>query len=209
MPVRFPHDQKGNSLYFITFTCFSWNPLFKVADAYSVVYKWFDHLFINKTYVTGYVIMPNHVHVLLYFEQMSKPLNTTFGNSKRFMAYEIIKRLEEGKQNNLLDLLHHGVKKGEAGKGQRHKVFEDSFDAKECYSEKFVFQKLEYMHRNPVSKKWTLVSDATQYQHSSALFYENGIRRYEKILHINHVLSGKVPGSLPMANLLQKTPGEQ
>jgi hypothetical protein len=51
------------------------------------------------------------------------------------MAYEIIKRLEEKKENKLLDLLHGGVKKREAKKGQIHKVFEDSFDAKECLSE--------------------------------------------------------------------------
>ena len=42
-------------------------------------------------------------------------------------------------------------------KGQRHKVFEESFDPKECFSNKFVFQKLEYMHKNPISKKWQLV----------------------------------------------------
>ena len=41
-------------------------------------------------------------------------------------------------------------------KGQRHKVFEESFDPKECFSNKFVFQKLEYMHKNPISKKWQL-----------------------------------------------------
>jgi hypothetical protein len=51
------------------------------------------------------------------------------------MAYEIIKRLEEKKENKLLDLLHGGVKKREQKKGQIHKVFENSFDAKECHSE--------------------------------------------------------------------------
>jgi hypothetical protein len=46
--------------------------------------------------------MPNHVHALLYFPQMPKSLNTVIGNAKRFMAYEIIKRLEEEKENKLL-----------------------------------------------------------------------------------------------------------
>ena len=112
------------------------------------------------------------------------------------MAYEIIKRLEEKKENKLLDLLHGGVKKREAKKGQVHKVFEDSFDAKECYSEEFIFQKLEYMHSNPVSKKWNLVADFTDYEHSSASFYERGIKKYENIVHVKHVLASKLPGSL-------------
>jgi RNase P/RNase MRP subunit POP5 len=74
--------------------------------------------------------MPNHVHVLLYFEQMLKPLNTTVGNAKRFMAYEIIKRLEEGKQNNLLDLLHHGVKKGKQAKDSAIKFLKTALTLK-------------------------------------------------------------------------------
>ena len=41
--------------------------------------------------------MPNHVHALLYFPEMSKSLNTVIGNAKRFLAYEIIKQLEDNK----------------------------------------------------------------------------------------------------------------
>ncbi|MGN6165625.1 MAG: transposase [Flavisolibacter sp.] len=195
MPVRFQHDQNKNSFYFVTFTCFKWQQLFEIASAFDTVYKWFDYLYRSNIYVTGYVIMPNHVHTLLYFPQMPKSLNTIIGNAKRFMAYEIIKRLEEKKEDKLLDLLHGGVKKREAKKGQIHKVFEDSFDAKLCYTEEFIFQKLQYIHLNPVSKKWKLVNEFTDYEHSSASFYERGIKRYEKIMHINDALSGKLPGS--------------
>jgi len=138
--------------------------------------------------------MPNHVHVLLYFPQMPKSLNTVIGNSKRFMAYEIIKRLEEKKETKLLDLLHSGVKKREAKKGQIHKVFEESFDAKECYSEEFIFQKLSYIHHNPVSKKWNPVTDFTDYAYSSASLYERGIKNYENLVHINDAFASKLPG---------------
>jgi REP element-mobilizing transposase RayT len=166
--------------------------LFKEANAWDTVYKWFDHLHRNDVFVTGYVIMPNHVHVLLYFPQMPKSLNTVIGNAKRFMAYEIIKRLEEKKAAHLLDVLHGGVKKREQKKGQIHKVFEESFDAKDCYSEEFIFQKLQYMHLNPVSKKWNLADDFTDYEHSSASFYEKGVKRYEHLVHLSDALSGKI-----------------
>ena len=202
MPVRFQHDQNTKSFYFVTFTCHKWLQLFEITNAYDTVYKWFNHLYKNNIYVTGYVIMPNHVHVLLYFPQMPKSLNTIIGNAKRFVAYEIIKRLEEKKENKLLDLLHAGVKKREAKKGQIHKVFEDSFDAKECHSEEFIFQKLDYIHHNPVSKKWNLVNDFTEYEHSSASFYKRGIKKYESLSHINDVLSGKLQGSLLSAQSL-------
>lgn len=84
--------------------------------------------------------MPNHVHVLLYFAEMPKSLNTITPTAKRLIAYEIIKRLEENKENNLPDLLHGAVKKREQKKGQIHKVFEDSFDARQGYRLKFFFK---------------------------------------------------------------------
>ena len=195
MPVRFQHEQKPNSFYFITFTCYKWLPLLKPVNAFDSVYKWFDHLYKSNVYVIGYVLMPNHLHVLLYFPEMPKSLNTTIGNAKRFMAYEIVKRLKEKGEIKLLDLLHSGVKERETRKGQIHKVFEDSFDAKECYSEDFIMQKLTYMHLNSVTKKWNLVDDFTDYEHSSASFYEKGVKRYDNLVHLSDALSLKLLGS--------------
>ncbi len=57
--------------------------------------------------------MPNHVHVLLHFLQIPKSLNMVIGNAKRFLAYEIVKRLKEKNANNLFDMLYAGVKKRE------------------------------------------------------------------------------------------------
>jgi hypothetical protein len=36
-------------------------------------------------------------------------------------------------------------------------------------------KKLNYIHRNPISGKWNLVNDYTDYEHSSASFYELGV----------------------------------
>jgi putative transposase len=107
MPVRFQHDQQSHSIYFVTFTCYKWLSLFQETNAYDAVYKWFDNLSNNNIHVTGYVIMLNHVHALIYFSRMPKSLNMVIGNAKRFLAYQIIKRLEEKKANELLDL--HGA----------------------------------------------------------------------------------------------------
>ncbi|MBA2499223.1 MAG: hypothetical protein H0V30_05805, partial [Chitinophagaceae bacterium] len=126
---------------------------------------------------------------------------------KRFLAYEIVKRLKEKKVNDILDMLHAGVKQREKKKGQIHKVFQDSFDAKECYSEQFIFQKLDYIHHNPVSKKWQLVNDFTDYEYSSASFYEKGIKKYEKLVSIHDTLFNEIPGSRPTQGPAVKTPG--
>jgi REP element-mobilizing transposase RayT len=122
----FQHDQQPNSFYFVTFTCDKWLSLFQEANAYDAVYKWFNSLSKNNSHATGYVIMPNHVHALLHFPQMPKSLNTVISNAKRFLArptdpsgpaYDIVKKLEEKKANELLDALHAAVKKRESKKG--------------------------------------------------------------------------------------------
>jgi hypothetical protein len=96
------------------------------------------------------------------------------------MAYELIKRLEKANDQDTIDHLARAVTEREKKKGQLHKVFTDSFDAKGIYNEKFFNQKLKYIHRNPVSGKWKLVIDYTDYEHSSASFYETGvIKKYE------------------------------
>ena len=71
----------------------------------------------------GYVIMPNHIHALVYFPEMPKSLNIIIGNAKRFMAYEIINRLEFEKNTELLNHLESLLTVRERKKGQLHKVF--------------------------------------------------------------------------------------
>ena len=181
MPVKWKHGDEF-SMYYCTFTCYKWLHLFEIVNGYDMVYEWFDVLRKDGYKIIGYVIMPNHLHVMIYFPKPGYNLNKIIGNGKRFMAYEIIKRLEGMKRNDLLEYLFDAVTKREKKKAQRHRVFEESFDAKGINSEKFLLQKLNYIHRNPVSGRWNLAKDFTEYEHSSASYYETGIiKRYEPI----------------------------
>lgn len=67
--------------------------------------------------------MPNHVHLLVYLTPGCKGLNKIIGDSKRFFAYEIVKRLEQKRESNLLDVLKAGVQENERKKGKKHQVF--------------------------------------------------------------------------------------
>jgi len=101
------------------------------------------------------------------------------GNGKRFIAYELIKRLKHNGHDEMLKILKAGVSMAEQKKGQLHKVFEESFDLKICKTQSFIKQKLDYIHRNPCSKKWKLVENPINYKHSSMKFYDtygNGIK---------------------------------
>jgi len=90
------------------------------------------------------------------------------------MAYELVDRLRDRKEDALLQKLATACSEKEKAKGQKHKAFEPSFDAKPVYTNDFLYQKLDYIHHNPVMGKWNLCNEFTDYEHSSASFYELG-----------------------------------
>ena len=183
MAIKLKHSDTF-STYFVTFTCIEWIFLFEITNTYDMVYKWFDIL--KTKYdadVIAYVIMPNHLHVILHFHKAGFNLNTIIANGKRFMAYEIINRLETTGNTVLLDRLKSLVTEREKKKGQVHKVFKDSFDAKAIITQPFLLQKVNYIHNNPVSGKWMLAKDFIEYEHSSASFYEIQLVKHFKPMH--------------------------
>lgn len=187
MAIRYKHSDIY-SMYFCTFTCHNRLHLFEITNSYDLSYKWFSILKNeHNSEIVAYIIMPNHMHCILYFKEAGFNLNKIISNGKRFMAYEIIRRLERKQENIILKLLSDPVTQREKKKGQLHKVFKDSFDAKAIFSDKFLRQKINYIHYNPVSGKWQLVNNYTDYEHSSASFYELNIHKHFPILHYKDI----------------------
>ena len=93
--------------------------------------------------------MPNHVHALISFIDTRQSIKTIVVNGIRFMAYEIIKRLENKQHNELLKQLSDSVEKHRKEQNKQHNVWIESFDWKDYHSNEFTWQKLNYMHNNP------------------------------------------------------------
>jgi REP element-mobilizing transposase RayT len=127
--------------WFCTITCYRWFLLFEESKGYDVVYKWFDALLKQKCHIVAYVIMPNHLHCLLYPTNPGKSLNTLVSNGKRFMAYDLVEKLKERKKDKLIKNLSEGVQENERKKGKKHQVFRLSFDGRLCFDEKMIEQK--------------------------------------------------------------------
>ncbi len=110
------------AMHFCTFTCYQWINLFEITKSYDCAYKWFEYLKTKNIDVVSYVILLNHIHCILYFQEHKFNLNTVISNAKRFMAYEIIKRLEKSGNIGLLNQLANGITDRESRKGQKHRV---------------------------------------------------------------------------------------
>ena len=83
----------------------------------------------NKIEVVGYVIMPNHLHSILYFPEPGFNLDKILSNGKRFMAYELVNRLEKANDTNTLTILENAVtereKKKNNNKNSSHHLMEN------------------------------------------------------------------------------------
>ncbi len=172
-----------DTFYFCTITCYQWIPLFDLTKLYDHNYKWFKILKSKNIYVVGYIIMPNHLHFIVYYPETTININSIIGTGKRFMAYEIVRRLKQLKKFDLLKKLENALTITDKKRNKLHQVFQPSFDLKELVTDKFVIQKLNYIHRNPISGKYNLVEDYTSYEYSSAGFYELGRQGDFEVTH--------------------------
>jgi REP element-mobilizing transposase RayT len=179
-----------NGVYFITLTCYNWLPLIEIANAYNDVYNFLEVLKTKGCKVVAYVIMPNHLHLMIFYANEQETLNALIGQGKRFMAYGIVKRLRQTFQSNLLGKLSMAVSIVEKARDKQHQIWKTGFDKKHCRTESFLLQKLDYLHNNPIRGKWNLAKDRESYEHSSCLFYSQGIQQHCSVTHYKEVLEG-------------------
>lgn len=75
-----------------------------------------------------YVIMPSHVHTIIAFSNTGKSINTIVSNGKRFIVYDLVKRLQQQNSHLILSELSSSLNNTERKEGKLHNVFETSFD---------------------------------------------------------------------------------
>ncbi|WP_425392766.1 transposase [Ekhidna sp.] len=120
--------------------------------------------------------MPNHIH-LIWRTNSSNGKETPFGSFLKYTAHEFKKMLEENElQKFKVDVSN-----------KRYEFWQRDSMAIELYSPKVVYQKLDYIHENPIAKDWNLANEASEYMNSSASFYEFGDNRFAFLKHICEV----------------------
>ena len=166
MPVK-PKFNPGN-LYFITTTAVERVHLFRrdvikriIADSLNFMRarQWI------KIYV--FVIMPNHIHFIVRFLG-EHTLSDVLRDFKKHTAKQIIRHYQtENNDKSLLFLKQAAVKI----RGQKYKVWENSYDARDIFTPDFLRQKVEYIHNNPCRPYWRLAEYPEDYLWSSARYY--------------------------------------
>jgi putative transposase len=130
----------------------------------------FHHLrIIRAMKLFVFVIMPNHIHAIIHFSE-EYPLSDMMRDFKKYTARQIHRQFVIDGNSRVLGILR---KEGERVK-QEYKVWEDSYDARDVFSIKFLQQKMDYIHHNPCQPQWKLVKSPEEYLWSTARFYLDG-----------------------------------
>ena len=117
--------------------------------------------------VYGFVIMPNHIHLLWRIgEGLERQM--VQGALLSFTAHAFKKHL---KQQNASLLKSFYVD----AKDRNYQFWQREPMVKEVWTERFLLQKLNYIHYNPCQPHWQLAAVPEDYKWSSALFYERNI----------------------------------
>jgi putative transposase len=130
----------------------------------------------------AFVIMPTHLHAVIKPER--DPIGDILQQFGSFTSHEILKKLREDHQKELLDIFHRERR----DKRHEHSIWQD-IQAKNIYSMDFLWQKMEYIHQNPTAKNWKLVEDRADYVYSSAGYYEYERKPVISITDINKWLT--------------------
>jgi putative transposase len=165
-----------NEVYFWTITIKDWIPLLQ-KDRYKLIItdslKWLCEKELVRIY--GYVIMPNHIHLL--WEQLQM-------NGKEFPKNSFEKFTAHTFRKNLGNEYPEGLRKFLVNTSDRqYNFWQRDPLAIRIFSREMASQKIDYMHYNPLQPHWLLCRCAEEYRFSSAAFYETGVDEFGILTH--------------------------
>ena len=98
----------------------------------------------------------------------------------KYTAHEFRKLLHnEGKEQ----LINYETK----ATNKKHEFWQRDSLAVHLPNQAIAFQKLEYIHTNPLAEHWQLVQDPSDYKYSSAAYYEKGNCEFEFLKDLREV----------------------
>lgn len=169
-PKRKSHVDKGE-IYFWTATINNWQRLLEKDKYKDVIIDSLQYLTdTGKIDVFGFVIMPNHIHLIW---QVNEPngKESPQGSFLKYTAHIFKKMLRKEDSNKMAS---YAVNAG----NKQYEFWQRDSLAIRLFTKKVAVQKLKYIHFNPLAEHWQLVKDPCDYKYSSARYYEMNEKNY-------------------------------
>ena len=150
--------------HFMTWTIVGWLPVFTRQESTKIIYDSWRFLQLEREFqLLGYVILENHVHLIATAPNLASAVKC----SKSFTAVQIVELLKKRNARQLLRGL--AALKLPNKKQSEHQVWQEGSHPKMIETDEMLWQKLEYIHNNPVERGY--VDDPLHWRYSSARNY--------------------------------------
>lgn len=169
-----------DTAYFVTTTTVGWIDIFTRPEQKQVIINSLKYCQRHKGLeIFAYCLMSNHLHMICKAEEGL--LSDIIRDFKKFTSKEIIRTIEESPESRrkwMLDLFEKACE--HLKRDQQYKVWQNGYHAESLISAKFIKQKLNYIHNNPVKDR--IVENPEDYLFSSARSYAGLDAELEVIL---------------------------
>ena len=161
MPTRLHRYYGAGYLHFITTSCFQRRPLLASARNRGLFLQVLEQ--VRRCYhfvVVGYVVMPEHVHLLLSEPERASP-SVVMQALKQSFAHKLLRHLRSHADPRQATLWSTVLEQGH--------IWQRRFYDFVVFTDRKRVEKLRYMHRNPVKRG--LVLEPQQWRWSSFRHY--------------------------------------
>ena len=169
------------AIHFCTFTIVYWIDLFSRAVYRDILIESLKYCQKEKDLVVyAWVIMSNHVHLII--KSKTGKLSDTIRDFKSFTSKKIVEAIKtnpESRKDWILWMFERAASKHK--RNIKYQMWSHDSHPEELESNKFLEQKLEYIHQNPV--RACIIQNLENYLYSSAGAYADipGLLTIEKI----------------------------
>jgi REP element-mobilizing transposase RayT len=160
MARKWSNQNLAGALHYVTGNVRDRIPVFKREDCCLGFLKVFRDLLRDwPSKLIAYVIMPDHIHLIV--NPKDGRIREFTGKLKALSAYELVE-ITGGQRFEIKD----------SDDGSTHQVWQESFKAQPLWSSWMIWQKINYIHSNPVKAR--LVKSAKDYRWSSFNAFYSG-----------------------------------
>ena len=167
----------NDKAHFVTITTVGWVDIFTRKGQKLLIVDSLNYCHQNKGLIIfAYCIMPSHLHMICKADD-GYNLSDILRDFKKHTSKAIINQIQEEPESRreclsagkagMLTIFSNACK--HLKREQTYKVWQEGNQAKEIFSNKFLYEKLNYIHQNPVED--LIVANPEDYLFSSARNY--------------------------------------
>lgn len=168
MPTGYQIGEQ-DGLYYLTLQVVEWVDIFTRPSYRDIIIDSLRYCQQQKGLtIFGYVVMSNHVHLIV--QSQTSSLSATIRDFKSYTSKQLLELIDtpsESRREWMLRIFSHAA--AQHKRNSNFQIWTHENHAIQCFSPNFTFEKLDYLHQNPV--RAGMVHNPEDYPYSSAPCY--------------------------------------